>query len=111
MQLCVGDKSFFEVTLTCSSSEINMSFHFMQTFKMAVKSGRKVFGKNSPVDSAASLWVKQFIKIALALSISKINMLLCFTQKFKMATKNNFGKNLPVESADLLGSKVLLKSL
>ena len=64
-------------------------FCFMQKFKMATKSGRKTM----PVDSAATLWVKNFIEIALSRSISEVVFFASKFEKFKMAAKSG-GKTI-----------------
>ena len=71
------------------------------------------FCQNLPVHSADTLWLKNFVKIALAHTVSKINAFLRFTQKFKTAAKSGgktiFAKNMPVDSADILGVKKCIK--
>ena len=80
--------NFVEITLSRSVSEINAFLCLTQKFKMATKSGEKIFfEKISPVESPASLWVKNLVKIALCGSVSEISRFLCLTQKFKMAAK------------------------
>ena len=66
--------NFVEITLSRSVSEINAFLCLMQKFKMATKSGEKIFfEKISAVESPASLWVKNLVKIALCGSVSVFN--------------------------------------
>ena len=83
-------KNFVQIALSHSVSEfLNAFLHLTQKFKMAAKSGRKIFfKKNLPVHSAATLWVKNFVEISLSRSVSEISGFLHFTQKFKMAAKS-----------------------
>ena len=68
--------------------EVNAFLCLTQKFKMVTKSGEKIFfEKISPVESPASLWVKNLVKIALCGSVSEISRFLCLTQKFKMGAK------------------------
>ena len=44
--------------------------------------------KRSPVESSYTVWVKNFVEIAPALSVSEINAFLHFTQKLSLASKS-----------------------
>ena len=92
--LCI----FVEITLSPTISEINVFLCFTQKFND--------FWKNSPVDSANNLGVKNFIESALSPTISEINAILCFTQKLKIAAQNSgkiiLGEKLPIDSMDTL---------
>ena len=62
-------------------------------FNAEIQDGRQKWRKSDfceklPVDSAATLWIKNFVQIALSRSVSEINVFLRLTQKFKMAAKS-----------------------
>ena len=67
-------KNFVKIALSHSVSEINSFLRLTHKFKMAVKSGGKMFFcEKSPVDSTNTLWVKNLFEIALPRSVSEIN--------------------------------------
>ena len=87
-------------------------------FNAEIQDGRQKARQNdickmSPVDSAATLRVKNFIEITLSRSVSEINVFLRLTQKFKMAAKsgieNNFCEKLPVDCTNTLWVKNFVK--
>ena len=91
-------KTFIEIALSHSVSKIYGFLRFTQKFKIATKSGGKIFfGEPSPVECADTLWVKNFVEIALSRSVSKINTFLHCLQKFKMAAKSG-GKTIFAKS-------------
>ena len=108
MQISLRDRSFIEITLTCSISEINMSLHFTQTFKMAAKSGGKMIWRKLTGTLCSYIVGQKFVKIALALSFhfQDKHVFAFYTEiqdDCQMWRENNFGENSSVESADPLG--------
>ena len=65
--------------------------------------------------AAETLGVKSFIEITQSCTVYKINALLSFIQTSKMAAKkcweNDLWQNVPYDSLDTLGMRILLKSL
>ena len=88
-------KNFVKIALSRSISKINAFLCLTQKFKMAAKSGGKMFFfcEIMPVDSADTVRVKNFVEIAQFRSVSEINTFLHFTQKFKTAAKSG-GKTI-----------------
>ena len=93
-------KNFIEITLSRSVSEINVFFALNTEIQDGHQKWReKQFCKNSPVDSADTLWVKNFVKIALPRSVSAINMFHAEIQDGHQKWRENvFCKKAPVES-------------
>ena len=72
----------------------------------------KNFVKRSPVESSYTVWVKNFVEIAPALSVSEINAFFILRRNSSWPPKvaeKPFVKKLPVDSADTLWVKNLVK--
>ena len=106
-----------QIALSRSVSKINAFLCLTQKFKMAAKSGGKMFFfcDKMPVGSADTLRVKNFVEIAPSCSVSEINTFLYFTQKFKMAAKSSrkmiFEESCQQTLQIPCGSKILSKLL
>ena len=73
-------------------------FYFFFLFYAEIQNGHQKWQENNfckkmPVDSAATLWVKNFIEIALSRSISEVVFFASKFEKFKMAAKSG-GKTI-----------------
>ena len=83
-------KSFVEIALSHTVSEINVFMCFTQKFKMAAKNGKENdFWENSPVDSSYTLALKNFNEIALSRTVFEIFTLFYIPLKSKMAAKSS----------------------